>query len=186
MGKVALLVIDVQNEYFAPLGKWVLPGGDEALVRIRALLDAHRRAGLPVFHIVHESLDPASPVFRPGTPAVGIHPAIDPRPGERRILKHFPGSFTQTPLEAYLRLSGADTVVICGFMTHMCCDTTTRQARERGFRVWFASDATATRHLRLADRVVPHHVVHETTLAVMAEFAEVLTSEAIVGRLGTS
>ena len=70
------------------------------------------------------------------------------------VKKHFPGSFTQTPLKAYLRRAGVDTLVVSGFQTHHCCDTTTRQARERGFAVLFAEDATATRDLTLQGRVV--------------------------------
>lgn len=40
--KPALLVIDVQNEYFAPHGKWVLPEGEKALDQIQALLNEAR------------------------------------------------------------------------------------------------------------------------------------------------
>jgi nicotinamidase-related amidase len=90
------------------------------------------------------------------------------RPGEHRLVKHFPGSFTQTALEAYLREEGVDAVIIAGFQTQLWCDTTTRQARERGFGVIFASDATAARDQRLGDRVIPHAEIHERTLAVMA------------------
>lgn len=166
--KAALLVIDAQNEYFAPGGQWVVPDGEKALVQIQLLLAKAREAHLPIFHIVHESLDPRGPFFRPGSPTVEIHPSIEVRPGERRILKHFPGSFTQTALEAYLRISGVDTVIIAGYQTQLCCDTTTRQARERGFQVLFASDATAARDQVLSGRVIPHQEIHERTLAVMA------------------
>lgn len=181
--KPALLVIDVQNEYFAPHGRWVLPDGEAALERVQRLLEAARAGGHPVFHVRHESLDPGAPVFRPGSRGVEPHPAIEVRPGELRIQKHYPGSFTQTPLEAYLGRAGADTVVICGYMTHMCCDTTTRQARERGFGVWFASDATATRDLTLNGETVSHREIHRATLAVMAQFATVAPAEDIVAKV---
>ncbi len=176
----ALLIIDAQNEYFAPDGQWIIPDGEQALTRIQALLAAARDAGLPVFHITHENLNPAGPVFTPGTAAVAIRQGIDVRPGEKRILKHYPGSFTQTALEAYLRQAGVDTVIVCGYMTHMCCDTTTRQARERGFSVLFTSDATATRDLTLNGKTIPHQIVHETTLAIMTQFAVVRTSAEII------
>lgn len=180
---VALLLIDVQGEYFAPHGKWALPDGEKALGEIQTLLAAARAAYLPVFHVVHESLDPSALVFRRGTPGVEIHPEISLLPDERIIRKHFPGSFTQTPLEAYLRQTGVDTVVISGFMTHVCCDTTTRQARERGFSVWFAADATATRDLPLAGKVISHRAVQETNLAVLGHFASVLPVDEIVKRI---
>jgi nicotinamidase-related amidase len=123
--KAALLVIDAQNEYFAPHGQWVLPDGEPALAQIQVLLTAARHGEVPVFHIVHEALDPRLPVFRPGSAGAEIHPDIAVLPGERRLLKHFPGSFTQTALEAYLRAACVDTVIICGYQTQLCCDTTT-------------------------------------------------------------
>lgn len=66
------------------------------------------------------------------------------RPHDLLIEKNLPGSFTGTELESWLRQKGIDTVVISGYMTHMCCDTTARQAVHRGFNVEFMSDATGT------------------------------------------
>lgn len=181
--KPALLVIDVQNEYFAPDGLWPLPDAEAALANIQRLIAAARASGVPVIHITHESLDPRAPVFQPGSRNIEIREGIAVRPGERHIVKHFPGSFTQTPLEAYLRQDGVDTVIIAGFMTHLCCDTTSRQAKERFFAVLFAADATATRDLKLNGETVPHRQVHDTTLAVMTNFASVLPTDAIVEKL---
>ncbi|HVB25232.1 MAG TPA: cysteine hydrolase family protein [Ktedonobacteraceae bacterium] len=181
--KPALLVIDVQNEYFAPHGQWVLPDGEKALPHIQALLAAARDAQIPIVHITHEELDPGSSIFRAGSIAVDMHPAIEVRPEEKLIKKHFPGSFTQTPLEAYLRQHNVDTVIISGFMTQMCCDTTTRQADERGLATLFASDATAARDLTLNGQTVSHRIIHETTLAVMTQFATVLSAEDIIKKL---
>ncbi len=181
--KPALLVIDVQNEYFAPHGQWVLPDGEKALPHIQALLSAARDALIPIVHITHEELDLDSPIFRAGSHAVDMHPAIEVRSGEKLIKKHFPGSFTQTPLEAYLRQHNIDTVIVSGFMTQMCCDTTTRQADERGLATLFASDATAARDLTLNGQTVSHRIIHETTLAVMTQFATVMTTEDIIKKL---
>ncbi|HWI61613.1 MAG TPA: cysteine hydrolase family protein [Symbiobacteriaceae bacterium] len=182
MGK-ALLVIDVQNEYFAPDGKLILPDGPKGLEKIHQLLDAARASGIPVFHIVHERLTAAGAGFQSGTPGAEIHPSIQVLPGETKIVKHFPGSFTQTPLEAYLRRAGADMLIVCGFMAQMCCDTTTRQAREKGFTVLYAADATAARDLTVLGKTVPHTQVHETTCAVMTQFAEVLPADEIIKRM---
>lgn len=181
--KPALLIIDVQNEYFAPHGQWVLPDGEKALPHIQALLIAARDAGISIVHINHEELDPDSPIFRAGSLAVDMHPVIDVRPGEKLVKKHFPGSFTQTPLEAYLHQNNIDTVIISGFMTQMCCDSTTRQADERGYTILFASDATAARDLTLNGQSVSHRTIHETTLAVMTQFAAVTTTEEIIQKL---
>jgi nicotinamidase-related amidase len=179
----ALLVIDVQNEYFAPHGQWALPEGERALIQIQALLAAARDTGTPVIYVTHERLGATSGVFVPGSIGAQMHPAIDVRPGEAVLRKHFPGAFTQTPLEAHLRHAGADTIIVSGFMTHLCCDTTSRQASERGYPVLFASDATATRDLTVNGVTVSHASIQQSELAVMTNFATVLTAEEIARRL---
>jgi len=180
----ALLVIDAQMEYFEPVGRWVVRGGDEAVERIRALLEAFRAAGRPILHVVHEALDSESPVFRPGAEGVAMHPGIEVQPGEVVVRKHFPGAFTQTPLDAYLRRAGADGVVVTGFQTQHCCDATTRQARERGFRAAFVADATATRDLLLRGERVAAEDIQRATLAAMTGFADVMTADEVIRSLG--
>ena len=127
MDKTALIVIDAQQEYFAPLGKVVLPGGPAAVKRIARALDWARGAKVPVIHIVHESRKAGAAIFAPGSPALAIHPDATPQAGEPIFTKHLPGSFTGTPLEATLRARGIERLVLAGFMTQMCIDTTARQ-----------------------------------------------------------
>ncbi|HET7875941.1 MAG TPA: cysteine hydrolase family protein [Methylomirabilota bacterium] len=181
MDKTALLIIDAQQEYFAPIGKLVLPDGPRAVERIARTLDWARRRGVPVFHIVHESRRPGAAIFAPGSPALEIHPAVKPAPGEPVIQKHLPGSFTGTPLEEELRRRGIERVIVSGFMTQMCCDTTAREAAHRGFQVTILSDATAAMDVKGPDgQVIPHDQVHRTHLGSLNGFlAEVKTSEEI-------
>lgn len=103
MDKTALLIIDAQQEYFAPIGKVVLPAGPQAVGRIAETLRLARESRVPVFHIVHESRRPGATTFVPGSPALAIHDAVAPRAEEPIITKHLPGAFTDTPLEAELR-----------------------------------------------------------------------------------
>ncbi len=105
-----------------------------------------------------------------------MHPGIEVAEGESVLKKHLLGAFTGTPLEAYLRRAGADTLVVTGFQKQHCCDTTTRQARERGFAVLFTSDATATRDLLLRGEIVSAADVQRATLAAMTGFADIVTS----------
>jgi nicotinamidase-related amidase len=181
-----LLVIDAQQEYFHPHGRWVLTGGEEALSQIEALLSAFRAHGWPVFFITHESLDPQSPVFRRGSEGQKLHPALTVQAGEDLIVKHFPGSFSQTPLEAHLRRAGVDRVVVTGFMTHLCADTTTRQADERGLRPIFVADATATRDRPLGGEIVAAVDIQRATCAAMGDFAEVLETEEVLSLLSSA
>lgn len=182
MDRTALLIIDAQQEYFAPLGKLVLPDGPRAVERIARTLEWARSRQVPVFHIVHES-QRSSGIFAPGSPALAIHPAVAPAPGEPVITKHLPGSFTNTPLEAELRKRGIERVIVSGFMTQMCCDTTTREAAHRGFKVTLLSDATAAMDVKAPDgTVIPHDQVHRTHLASLNGFlAEVRRSDELTG-----
>jgi nicotinamidase-related amidase len=181
MDKSALLVIDAQQEYFAPLGKLVLPDGPRAVGRIAAALTWARERGVPVVHVTHESRRPQATTFAPGSPTLAIHPAAAPAEGEPVITKHLPGAFTGTSLEEHLRKHGIEQVIVSGFMTQMCCDTTTREAAHRGFEVLLLADATAAMDLKAPDgTLIPHDQVHRTHLASLHGFlATVTTTEAL-------
>jgi nicotinamidase-related amidase len=183
MEPTALVVIDAQQEYFAPIGKLVLPDGPAAVARITALLEWARTRGLPVVHVVHESRRPNATTFAPGSPALAIHPAARPVPGEPVFTKHLPGSFTHTTLEEDLRRHGVERLVLAGFMTQMCCDTTAREAAHRGFRVVMAADAMAALPVQGPDGVlIPHDQVHRTHLGSLNGFlATVMSVAAVTG-----
>lgn len=105
--KTALIVIDAQQEYFAPVGKMVLPHGPSAVKRIAEALAWARAEKLPVIHVVHESRKPNAITFVPGSPALEIHADAKPAAGEPVVQKHLPGSFTGTKLEEMLRARGS-------------------------------------------------------------------------------
>ena len=157
----ALLVIDVQNEYFTGALPITHPAGH--LEQILAAMDA--AAGrLPTIVVQHYFPDPDKPFFQKGTPGWELHPQVQSRPRDLLVEKSLPGSFTGTPLEAWLRQHGIDTVTIAGYMTHMCCDTTARQAVHRGFTVEFLSDATGTLDLSNQAGTVTSEELHRSIL----------------------
>jgi nicotinamidase-related amidase len=168
LNRAALLLIDVQREYFAEGGSLRIPDGPMVLARLRHLLEDYREANMPIVHIRHEEA-PDAPVFAAGGPLVETMPDVAPRHIEPVVTKHSPGAFTDTELSSVLTQLAARTVVIAGFMTHMCCDTTARQAQERGLNVIFLTDGTATRNLMLGDRTVDHLDVQAATLAAQAD-----------------
>ena len=173
----ALVVIDAQQEYFAPLGKVVLPDGPAAVQRIARALEWARGAGVPVVHIVHESRRPNAATFAPGSPALAVHPQAAAAGGEPVLTKHLPGSFTGTELEKILRERGVERVVLSGFMTQMCVDTTARQAAHLGFGVTVLADACAAKAVRGRDgQTIAAAQVHETHLGSLDGFlAEIKT-----------
>lgn len=169
MEKPVLLLIDVQREYFTRESPLLIPDGQAVLGRLRALLEEARSHRVPVVHVRHEE-EPGAEVFAAGTPAVETMPEVAPAEGEAVVVKHLPGSFDGTSLDGLLAGLGARTVVIGGFMTHMCCDTTAREAHARGLDVVFLTDGTATRDLQgPTGKTILHKVVHEATLAAQAD-----------------
>jgi nicotinamidase-related amidase len=181
MEKSALVVIDAQQEYFAPAGKVVLPHGPAAVERVATALAWARASGLPVVHVVHESRRPNPTTFAPGSPALEIHPEAAPAAGEPVLTKHLPGSFTGTRLEAALRAHGIERVILAGFMTQMCVDTTARQAAHLGLKVTILADATAAMDVKGPDgAVIPAADVHRTHLGSLNGFlAEVKTVDEV-------
>ena len=94
----ALVVIDIQKDYF-PGGRMELVGAEDASRRARALLDAFRSSGEPLFHVQHLFEGDDAPFFAPGTEGAEIHPEVAPTEGERVIVKHHPNAFKDTPLK---------------------------------------------------------------------------------------
>ena len=150
---IALLLIDIQNDYF-PGGAMELAGSVEAGQRAAMLLAAFRSKGRPVIHVQHISTRPGAGFFLPNTRGVEIHECVAPREGETIVRKHFPNSFRETPLLEHLRNRNITGLVIAGMMTHMCVDTTTRAAADLGFSCQLAHDACATRALSFGGSTV--------------------------------
>ena len=172
----ALLVIDVQNEYFSGALPITHPAG-----HLDAILSAMDIAAGNVSTIVvqHHFPQPEMPFFQKGTPGWELHDEIKSRPRDLLVEKSMPGSFTDTPLEGWLRDRDIDTVTIAGYMTHMCCDTTARQAVHRGLTVEFLRDATGTLPLSNEAGEVTAEELHRSILCaqqmLLSEVLDVAT-----------
>ncbi len=163
----ALLVIDIQNDYF-PGGAMELAGMEAAGARAAEALQAMRGRSAPVYFLQHLSTRPGAAFFLPGTAGAELHPCVTPRPGEAVITKHFPNGFRETALLERLRDDGVEHLVICGAMSHMCVDATTRAAFDLGFRCTVLADACATRDLQYQGRTVRASDVHAAFMAALA------------------
>ncbi len=177
--KQALLLIDIQNDYF-PGGAMELAGSPEAAAQAAGLLAAFRRRSLPVIHVQHLADRPGATFFLPGTAGAGLHRSVPPLPGEPVFQKHFPNAFRDTPLLRHLREAGITRLVIAGMMTHMCIDTSTRAAADLGFECVLAGDACATRALAFGGTTVPAEQVQAAFLAALdGTFAQVATAASL-------
>ncbi len=116
--KEALVIIDVQNDYFAG-GSMELVGIDEAASNCAKLLGDFRSRGIPLFHIQHVAAREGATFFLPDTAGCEIHESVKPKIEETVMVKHFPNAFRATDLQEMLSKAGVEEVVICGAMTHM-------------------------------------------------------------------
>ena len=167
MPPTALLLIDIQNDYFAG-GLKPLEGMAPAAEKAAALLARARRDDRPVFHVRHVAASSEAPFFRPGTPGADIHDGVAPRAGERVIEKGRPNAFHGTDLEASLHEAGCGDVVICGAMSQMCIDATARAAADLGFTVTVAEDACAASGVAFGETTVGAREVHAAIMAPLA------------------
>ena len=169
MPDTALLVIDIQNDYF-PGGAMELEAADAAGAKAGIALEKFRKRGDPVIHVRHLSVRPGSTFFIPGTKGAEIHEAVKPLGGESVIEKNFPNSFRATRLEQTLKESGIKNLVVAGMMTHMCVDATVRHAADLGYKITLLGDACATRAQSYAGEKVPARQVHAAFLAALNGF----------------
>jgi len=160
----ALIVVDIQNDYF-PGGAFPLHAPELAAANAARLLDQFRTVQESVVHIQHVSDAPDAEFMIPGTLGVDLHDAVTPVDGEPVIQKAQPNAFLGTDLEQRLRDGGIEQLVVCGMMTSMCVDATVRAAHDLGFAVTLAHDACAAPNLEFGGVQVPAVSVQAAFLA---------------------
>ncbi|MDH3762531.1 MAG: cysteine hydrolase [Gammaproteobacteria bacterium] len=169
----ALIIIDVQNDYFDG-GSMALVGMEAAAENCSRLLDSFRASSEALFHIQHLATRPGATFFVPDTPGCEINARVKPRDGETLVVKHFPSAFRETALHQQLQSAGVDELVICGAMTHMCVDTTVRAAFDLGYKCHVIADACATRDLAFDQRTVAAADVQAAFMAALGmPFAQI-------------
>jgi len=177
MAKRALVLIDVQNDYFDG-GKWPLNGMDVAADNAAKLLAASREAGEVVVHVRHEFPTNDAPFFTPNSTGAHIHSKVPPRDGEIVVLKHHVNSFRETDLETILDRRGIEDLVICGAMSHMCVDAATRAASDLGYRCAVVHDACATRDQEFQGGIIRAAEVHGAFMAALGfGYAKLVSTE---------
>lgn len=172
----ALLLIDIQNDYF-PGGAAELVGPLEAAGNAARALRLFRAHGLPIIHVQHANLRPGGTYLLPGTMGADIHASVQPLSTEPVLAKHAPNSFYHTALEDTLNQIGVNHLVVCGMMTHMCVDTTVRAAKDRQLPITLLHDACATKDLTFGGITVPANQVQISFMAALqGMFAEVIAT----------
>ena len=160
-----LILIDCQNTYTQ--GVMALDGVAAALDEAATLLQRARSAGIPIIHVKHDGGE--------GTPydiraEIGqIVDQVAPEGDEPVIVKQFPNSFVQTELDDRLRAAPGRSLVLAGFMTHMCVNSTARGAFNLGYASTVVASATATRSLPSPTGIVSSEALQTASLAAIAD-----------------
>ena len=164
--ETALLLIDIQNDYFEN-GTMALVGSDKASENAKLILNSFRANLQTVVHIQHIATSPAATFFLADTEGAEINDNVKPLESEKVIVKHYPNSFRETELLDYLKSKNIRNLVICGMMTHMCVDATTRAAKDMGYDIVLIGDACATKDLEINGQKVKAEEVQKSFLAAL-------------------
>jgi nicotinamidase-related amidase len=175
LDRSALVMIDCQNTYRQ--GVMHLEGVEAALDEAAKLLQLARGAGTPIFHIQHDA--GAGTPYDIRSEIGAIAEPVAPRSGEPVIVKHYPNSFVCTVLEDRLRAAGIENVILAGFMTHMCVNSTARGAFNLGFKPTVVVRATATRDLPAAGGgVIKAEALQQASLATLGDLFAIIAASA--------
>lgn len=159
----ALLVIDIQNDYF-PGGHYELWEAENTLTRIEGAISRAREQKLPIFLIQHVGSE-NSPFFAPGTAGVDIHPRLlAAAPDAPIIVKRHADSFLDTSLAAGLAEHAVDELLICGMMTQNCVTFTALSRQAERYAVKVLADCCTT----------VSRMIHQITLNALATRVEVV------------
>jgi len=192
--KTALLVVDVNNNFFMPGMPFYVPNSSLILPNLKKIIKTCRELKVPVIYLTQAyrrdgsniglaslmsnlAFPPKGDVAAEGTKAVEIYDEVKPEKGDIVIKKMRYSSFFNTDLETTLRWLGVDTVIITGVVTDCCVMTTAFDAYQRDIKPIVLSDCTAARDDE-TQRVILR------TIARVA--GEVTTTADIIERLKSS
>ena len=157
----ALLVIDLQNDYF-PGGKFPLWNTEAVLQNIERAIERANAQGVPVIHIQHVAKQGLAPFFNEGTPGAEIHPRIlAAAPQAPIVVKEFADSFERTNLEETLSKLGATELLVCGLMTQNCVTHTAISKSAEKYSVCILVDCCTT-----VDEMIHNIALHAVSTRV--------------------
>ncbi|MGU3410635.1 isochorismatase family protein [Microbacterium sp. M1A1_1b] len=182
----ALVLVDVQQEYFDGPLTIRFPDPADSLTRIVAAIDAAAANDVPVVVVQHDG-GAGAPVFDPTSQRYALHPDIERRRTSawKALTKQHGSAFAGTDLHDWLRDHGIDTVTLVGYMTNNCILASAVEAEGLGVAVEVLSDATGAIHISNAAGSVDAETVHTTLMALLhSNFAAVASTDTWVAAVG--
>ena len=161
--KKALLVIDLQNDYF-PEGKFPLWNVEVTLSNIEKAIHSANEKSIPIIHIQHVANPEMgiSPFFNQETEGAAIHPRIlAAAPDAPVVVKEFADGFVKTNLEEVLSESGITELLICGMMTQNCVTHTAISKSAEKYKVTILPDCCTT-----VDEMIHNIALHAVSTRV--------------------
>ena len=164
----ALILVDVQQQYFGGILEIQYPPHEQSLPRIAAAIDAATASGTPIAVIQHTAGEGA-PVFAPGSTEFALHPEVESRRTDawKRVVKQYGSVYAGTDLADWLRQNDVDTVTLAGYMTNNCILASAVEAEAVGFTTEVLSDATGAINLANEAGFVDAKTVHTTLLTLL-------------------
>lgn len=181
----ALILVDVQQEYFSGPLEIQYPAHADSLPKITAAIDAATTAGVPILVVQHDAGDTA-PIFNPTMAGFALHPEVESRRRDdwKAISKQFGTVFAGTDLLEWLRANNIDTITLVGYMTNNCIIASAAEAEVHSLNVEVLSDATGAISIANDAGFADAEAVHTTLMTVLnSSFAAVGTSEAWISAL---
>jgi nicotinamidase-related amidase len=198
--KTAMIVVDMQNDFVQEGAPIEIPRARAMVPRLNRLLDVCRAHQIPVIYIHHvirggdidagrladhhEAIRNNKAIIA-GTSNVEIYEGLKPHPGDLVVAKPRYSAFYGTDLEAILRSKGIDTLIISGTVTNVCCESTTRDAFSRDYKVIFLSDGNAAGDLPdMGFGPVSAEEIQKVVLTVLAMcFAQVSSIDQVIAEI---
>ncbi len=181
----ALILVDVQQEYFEGPLEIQYPPHTDSLPKITAAIDAATDAGIPVAVVQHTSGEEAS-LFNPTMKGFKLHPEVAERqnPQWKAITKEFGTVFAGTDLLEWLRERNVDTITLVGYMTNNCIIASAAESETHDLAAEVLSDATGAINIANDAGYADAKTVHTTLMALLhSNFAAVATTDAWVSAL---
>jgi nicotinamidase-related amidase len=183
MTRRALIVIDVQNEYVTGNLPIEFPDVNVSLANIGRAMDAAGKHGVPVV-IVQNFASATAPIFARGSQMAELHESVASRPRAHYVEKALPSAFAGTDLGEWLTSNDIDTIVIAGYMTHNCDDSTVKHAVHAGLQVEFLADATGSLpYENRAGRASAEEMHRVFTVVMQSRFAAVASTDEWIAAL---
>ncbi|MDE8601668.1 cysteine hydrolase family protein [Marinomonas sp. RSW2] len=152
--KSAILIIDVQSILFDPVPRPF--EADLVVERINRFTSWARANDVVVIHVQHEK---AGSEIEFGSAGWQLQAGLKVEEGDEFIRKTTPDSFLRTDLDALLKENDVEHLIVCGYASEFCVDTTVRRAAGLGYSVELVSDAHTTHDKphASAEQIRAHH-----------------------------